>query len=364
MSRKMKLILAAMAVIVITITACTFMNRKTDNLHASGTLEMRNINVGSKEGGRVEKVLIHEGDQVKAGQVLITFEDSQLAAIVTQARGQVQQAQATLAKMQHGNRPEEIAQAQAAAHPPTGIPGFLDEDLRAARANVERVKADLADAQVSYDRTKKLVQEGVYAQQLLDDASSRLKMVQATLENAQHAVNSAEGRLRQAGEVQKLSEKGFRKEDIDAAQADLVAAKGTLALAEARYAERQVIAPADSVVEVMDIRPGDLLLPNAPVAKLLENNQLYVIVYVPESQIGSKVQQGMKAFIKVDAFPDQKFEAVVEQVRAQAEFLPRNVQTADEREHQVVGVKIRVLNPGLKLRAGIAADVEFSAEQK
>lgn len=360
---KMKIILPLVFIAILSIVVYSYMNRRTDSFRASGTLEARNISVGSKEGGRVAKVLIKEGDAVKTGQILITFEDSQLAAIVQQNRGEVAQARAQLDKMLHGNRPEEIAQAQAAAHPPTGIAGFLEEDLRAAHANAEKAKADLADAQVTYDRTKQLVAAGVYAQQLLDDAAARLKIAQATLDNANHTVVSAEGRLRQASAAQKLSESGFRKEDIDSARANLEAAQGALALAESRYAERQVVSPADAVVEVMDMRPGDLLLPNATVAKLLEAQQLYVVVYVPQSLIGH-VQVGAKATIKVDAFPNERFDAVVEQIRQQAEFLPRNVQTADEREHQVVGVKIRVMNPGLKLRAGIAADVEFSPEQK
>jgi len=309
-------------------------------------------------------VLVHEGDYVKTGQLLVTFEEPQLAAIVQQNRGEAEQARAALEKMLHGNRPEEIAQAQAAAFPPTGTPGFLEEDVRTAKGNVERSKADLVDAQANYDRTKKLVDQGVFAAQLLDDAVARLKMAQATLDSAQHSVISAEGKLRQASEAQRLSEKGFRKEDIDAARAQLDAAEGALKLAETRLAECKVTAPSDAVVEVMDIRPGDILQPNATVAKLLEAQQLYVVVYVPQSEIGKGVQMGMKAKIKVDAYPKETFEGVVEQIRQQAEFLPRNVQTADERVHQVVGVRVRVVNPALKLRAGIAADVEFQSEQK
>ena len=97
---------------------------------------------------------------------------------------------------------------------------------------------------------------------------------------------------------------------------------------------------------------------NAVVARLLESDQLYVMVYVPESKIGL-VRVGQKAEVKVDAFA-QWFPAVVEQIRQKAEFLPRNVQTADERVHQVIGVKLRVDNSSGKLRAGIAADVRFA----
>ncbi|HMF91928.1 MAG TPA: HlyD family efflux transporter periplasmic adaptor subunit, partial [Candidatus Angelobacter sp.] len=128
--------------------------------------------------------------------------------------------------------------------------------------------------------------------------------------------------------------------------------------AEARYIEREVRAPANAVVEVLDLRPGDLIPANSPVAKLLEADQLYVIVYVPQDQIG-KVRIGQSADVKIDAFPKESFRGVVEQIRQQAEFLPRNVQTKEEREHQVVGVKLRVENPDNKLRAGINADVRF-----
>src|SRR5262249_16611036 len=128
--------------------------------------------------------------------------------------------------------------------------------------------------------------------------------------------------------------------------------------AEARWAEREVRAPANAVIEVMDVRPGDLIPANTPVARLLEADQLYVMVYVPQDQIG-KIQVGQKAQGFGDAFPKQGFPATVEQIREKAEFLPRNVQTAEEREHQVIGVKLRVDNRENKLRAGVHASVNF-----
>jgi len=88
-----------------------------------------------------------------------------------------------------------------------------------------------------------------------------------------------------------------------------------------------------------------------------------VIVYVPQTQIGH-VRIGQKAEIRVDTFGKRAFNAVVEQIRQQAEFLPRNVQTKEEREHQVIGVKLRVENPKGELRAGINADVVFLEDHK
>jgi HlyD family secretion protein len=91
----------------------------------------------------------------------------------------------------------------------------------------------------------------------------------------------------------------------------------------------------------------------------LEANQLYAMVYVPQNDIG-RIRVGQRAEIRVDAFRNRTFNATVEQIRQKAEFLPRNVQTEDERQHQVFGVKLRVENPGQELRAGVQADVVFT----
>jgi multidrug resistance efflux pump len=132
------------------------------------------------------------------------------------------------------------------------------------------------------------------------------------------------------------------------------------ALEEARYRERQVVAPSAATVEVLDVRPGDLIAPNTPIATLLERDQIYVRIYIPETQIGH-LRLGEKAEIHVDSFPDQAFSGVVEQINQQAEFLPRNVQTREERVHQVFGVKVRIDDTSHRVRAGMAADVKFNA---
>jgi len=171
----------------------------------------------------------------------------------------------------------------------------------------------------------------------------------------------AQGRLREASAVQKRTERGSRVEDIASARAAVTLAQGELDEAEARYAEREVRVPTAVVVEAMDIRPGDLLLPSAPLAKVLEADQLYVMVYVPQTEIG-RVHIGDRAEVSVDSFPHRSFPARVEQIRQQAEFLPRNVQTREERVHEVMGVKLRVDNSSNLLRAGVNADIKFLPE--
>jgi len=336
-----------------------FSGHSASGIPASGTLEARNITVGSKIGGRVKQVLVREGDHVEANQLLVVFDDAELAAQLTQARGRLAQARASLKKLEHGSRPEEIAQARAAAATDERAPGYRLQEITQLEFDLQRAQADAKNAEQTFQRTSKLADEGILAPQVRDDAQARLDAAHAQVRSLTTAVNAARARLREAEAQKELVERGPRKEDIEAARAAVVQAEGDLAQAEAHWVEREVRAPAAAVVEVMDLRPGDLLTANAPVAKLLEDGQLFVMVYVPQNDVG-RIVPGQHAEVRVDAFPNRTFTAVVEQVRQKAEFLPRNVQTRDERQHQVFGVKLRVENPDHNLRAGVQADVKFT----
>jgi multidrug resistance efflux pump len=349
MSRKV-LIPIVLAVALAALGARSLFKRDTA-LTASGTLEARNVSVGSKVGGRVTQVLVAEGDHVKKDQLLVAFDDAELYAALLQARGTYAQSKANFAKLSRGYRPEEIAQARA-----TG--DSRSQAIAEATATAERAHADAGNAEIEYRRFQQLNQDGVISREQLDAAENRNMMAQAQAQSAQHAVTVAKSESAAATAAQTLTERGFRREDVAAARAEMERAEGELKQAEARYIEREVRSPATAVVEVLDLRPGDLIPANSPVAKLLEADQLYVIVYVPQDQIG-RVRIGQLAEVRVDAFPNQPFRGVVEQIRQEAEFLPRNVQTKEEREHQVVGVKLRIENPESKLRAGINADVKF-----
>jgi len=362
--KKLPMIVAGVLMLAGALYAWSF--RRSDSIAASGTIEARNIRVGSKIGGRILEVRVREGDRVEPGQVLVTFDDRELLAAMEQSK-------ANLDKMEHGSRPEEIAQARAAAAQAEADytlkkTGNRREDIEAARADLERAKADAVRADLDYKRAKELAEEGVFSRQQRDDAEATWKMAvaqqastQQKLEELQRGfrpeeVASAYENYRKAEASQRLAERGFRAEDVELARAQF-------ALDQARYRERQVESPSRATVEVLDVRPGDLIAPNTPLGTLLERDQLYIRIYVPETQIGL-VHEGQKAEIRVNSFPKTTFEGVVEQINQKAEFLPRNVQTQEERVHEMFGVKVRVQDQSERLRAGMAADVQLKLTEK
>jgi len=341
----------------------------------SGTVETREIQIGSKIGGRVTDVPVEEGQIVKAGATLVRFECDELKAQRAQAEASLEQAQADLDKMQRGNRPEEIAQAEATAHAQQAAleaarNGPRRQEIDQAQADYAAAVADATNAEITYKRMEKLVATDTISRQLFDDSREKRDAAAQRAESArQHLallqagtrvedLNAADAKYKQAEAAAILSRQGFRKEDVEAARGRLAEAQGRVAEFDARLREAELTAPADAVVEVVSVRPGDLVPAGRIVITMLEASQLWVKVYVPETDL-AHVQLGQHATVLVDTFGNRAFEGHVGQIASQAEFLPRNVQTKSDREHEVFGVKIYVDNAQQVLKSGMSATVRL-----
>jgi len=341
----------------------------------SGTVETREIQIGSKVGGRVTEVAVEEGQTVKAGTTLVRFECDELKAQRTQAGAALEQAQADLERMLRGNRPEEIEQAEATAKAmqaayESARNGPRRQEIEQAQADFAAATADAANAETFYQRMEKLAATDTISRQQFDDArdkrdagaqreesaKQRLALLQAG--TRVEDVHAAEARYRQAEAAAMLARKGYRREDIEAARGRLAEAQGHVAELDARLREAELTAPADAVVEVVSARPGDLVAAGRIVITMLEASQLWVKVYVPETEL-AHVHVGQRATVKVDSFGGRAFEGHVGQIASQAEFLPRNVQTKSDREHEVFGAKVYVDNPQQVLKSGMAATVHL-----
>ena len=309
MSRPRWALLASAAVVAAAgIAAVSACSRGPKPLILSGSIEARDVEVGSLMGGRVQRVLVEEGSQVKANQPLVEFETDLIDLQIAQQQSKVAQSRAALAKAVRGPRTEEIARARATAQ------------------NAERERL----------RQKSLLDTGIAGRQAYDAAATDAETAAQTLREL---------------------EVGSRPEDIEAAKAALEADEKLLGYLQRQRQETIVVAPADGVIESMDLRPGDLVAANQPVAKMLEPSQLWVRVYVPEPELG-RVHLNQKATLMVDTYPKREFPGHVIEIRTQAEYTPRNVQTLDQRMDQVFGVKVAI-DPAAELKPGMAATVRL-----
>ncbi len=337
----------------------------------AGTVEARAVTVGSRTGGRIKQILVREGDRVQAGQPLIVLEPGDLEAQRSIAEAQLEQAQAALEKLQAGARPEEIAQAkaraaQAAAAFAETRHGSRAEEIAAAQARLAQAQAQVDKAQLDADRAHRLLASQAIPQAEADAADTALRTAAAERDALQQVLDQARAgaraeekqqaaaRAAEAEAAAKLVIAGARVEDLRAGEAQVDAAKARVDQLDVVIGELTIRSPAAARVEALDLRPGDILAPNAPAATLLEDDQLYVRIYVPETQIGH-VREGLELPITVDSFPDRSFKGKVEHVDERGQYSPRNLQTADERADEVFAVRVGLLDNKGELRAGMAA---------
>ncbi len=339
----------------------------------SGTVEADEIHVGSKVGGRIAEVMVREGQTVKRGDVILKFESFDLDAKRADAAAALRQAEASLEKFVNGSRPEEIAAARAQAEAARmnleiARNGPRRQEIEAARAELDAAEADFEIARTSLSRIERLTRSGVTSRQDYDSAKAVFDRAAARRESARQRlglleagtrseeIERAERQYKQAQANLELVERGSRREDIAAARASVERARAVLQQIETQLGELEVRSPADAFIEVFQVRPGDLILPNSPVATLIEVDRLWVRVYVPSPELGH-AQLGKEVALYVDTFGREAFSGRIEHISSRGEFTPRNVQTRDERAHQVFAVRVRVDNSSGRLRAGMAADV-------
>jgi multidrug resistance efflux pump len=346
---------------------------KSDELRLPGVVEMQEVRLGSKVGGRVIAVKVQEGDVVEKDDPLVVFAMPEMEAQRAQQKARVDQARADLDKAENGPLPEEkdaalAAEKSAEAHWQMMVEGPRPEEISQAKNEMEFSKADVKLAQEDFARVERLFQQGGASQADYDLARAtlernrqRLAVNQAKLNlllagNRWEDIFSSHADMMKADANYRLLKRGTRDEDKAAAKGRLNEAQGKLDEIDANLAEAVVRAPSKAVVEVLGVRKGDVVPPNAPVARILSADDLWVKVYVPETELG-RVRVGQKVKVTIDSYPGKELEGTVIQRAAASEFTPRNVQSADERKHQVFGVKVQVPDPQGILSSGMAATV-------
>lgn len=288
----------------------------------SGVVEPEaQVTLSAKIGGRVSWVGVEIGDSVEKGAVLLEIDAEEIRAQLQQARGGLDAARANLARLLAGCRPEEIKQAEA--------------QLQQAEANLENARRD-------FERMKSLYDVGAIAEQQLDGAKLRLAVAES-----QHEVASQQYALAKAGPT---------KEMIEAAQAQVTQAEGSVRLFAAQLANARLTSPIDGEVSMVVPKVGELVSPGSPLVTVTNADNLYVTVGVPENLV-NLVSTGQTVSVKVSS---------VSSVPLKGEIA--NVGPAADPRTKLFPVKIRLLQDNrpssrtsqeIRVRPGMYAQVLF-----
>ncbi len=368
MNKILGLILLTAALIV----ALIYSQNRYEPLKVSGFLEADDIRPGSRVGGRVKLVLIEEGQSVSQGDLLIELEPYDLLERRAEAVAGLAEAKANYQKLVAGFRVEEVAQAQARVDQLKARLTLLVNGPRPQEIESAIAELHLTDAEYRLAKAKHLRIESLFAKKSastdemdtanteLQVAASKKEVKQKTLDllkegTRKEEIDEAKAQLKQAEEAWQLLKNGSRLEDIEQAEATVKAADAGLKIIDEQIQELKIIAPLDGTIEAVTLQPGDLVRSNVPVVSILDWNHLWVRCYVPENHLDIQVDQEVD--VTIDSYPNQVFQGRVTFVSRQAEFVPRNVQTPEERSKQVFRIKVRIKDQDKLLRPGMSADV-------
>jgi len=296
----------------------------SESLELYGNVDLREVALAINGNGRIADMLVQEGDGVHKGQLLARLDSDRLQALADRAAAQMEAQQAVLAGMLAGSRPE---------------------DIRRVNAELASAEAQAGDASRTAQRLQTLNKQDLASRQQADNAAA--------------LATAAQQRVTAASQLAKLAKLGPRKEEIDAARAQLKAYQAQLALAKKDLEDANLYAPADGIIRNRILEPGDMANPQRPLYALAMTEPLWVRAYISETDLG-RVQPGMPAEVMTDSFPGKKYHGWVGYVSPTAEFTPQSVQTEDMRTQLVYQVRVFVCNPQNELRLGMPASVQLS----
>ncbi|RAR65223.1 HlyD family secretion protein [Paraburkholderia unamae] len=276
----------------------------------NGRIEATEIDVATKLAGRVQDVLVREGDFVTAGQVLAHMQIDTLQAQRNEAVAQHQQAVNT----------EASAKAQVA---------LRESDQRAAEAGVTQRESELDAARRRLARSEKLSKEGASSMQELDDDRARVRSAQAAVAAAKAQVTAAAAAVTAA-----------RAQQTGAASA-IAAAQATIDRVQADIADSDLRAPRAGRVQFRVAQPGEVLGAGGRVLNMVDLADVYMTFFLPTSAAG-RVALGQDVHIVLDAVPQYVIPARITFVSSTAQFTPKTVETQSEREKLMFRVKAQI----------------------
>jgi len=288
-----------------------------------GNVDIRQVSLGFRVNGRIASLGVDEGDAVKPGDVLATLDAIPFEQAVAAAEAELGALKANLAKLKAGARPTEIAQARA--------------------VHEERL-ADLKNTDLAFERARQLRPNGTISQANLDEASANRA--------------AAAARATSAREALALLEEGSRIEDIEAAQAQVLAAEAKLESARTSLADTRLLAPSTGTILSRVREVGAIVAPSDMVYVVSLNEPVWVRAYVAEPDLG-RVHPGMPVEVTSDGAPDRPYKATVGFISPVAEFTPKSVETPELRTDLVYRLRIVVDKPGPDLRQGMPVTVRL-----
>ncbi|MBS1370712.1 MAG: HlyD family efflux transporter periplasmic adaptor subunit [Lentisphaeria bacterium] len=276
----------------------------------NGRLEATEVSIAAKLAGRIEKIMVDEGDFISEKQPLAQMQTNVLEAQLAQAKAQRNQA--------------VTAEAGAKAMIDVRV-----SEKEAARATVLQKESSLDGARKRYERSKVLSEANAASRQQFEDDETAYLAAKAEVAVAEAGVKQAEAAINSA------------KAEAAGAAAAIAAAEADMARIQADIDDSLLIAPREGRIQYRIAQPGEVLSAGGRVLNLVDLTDVYMTFFLPE-EVAGKVAIGAEVRLILDAVPDIPIPAEVSYVASVAQFTPKTVETQSERQKLMFRVKARI----------------------
>ena len=290
----------------------------------NGRLEATEINIAAKLAGKIEQLMVDEGDYVKAGQTLVQMQINTLVAELEQANATIKVKEAELEQAKAQLKVEEASLAAANA------------SLASAKSALAAKTSTFNNAKSRYERSKELMEKDVTSRQNFENDEALFQSAAADVDSAKADIQSVEASI-QSVEASIVSDKAA----IQKAEAAILAAKADADRIQADIDDSTLTAPLDGRIQYRIAEVGEVLSSGGRVLNLVDLTDVYLTFFVPEETAG-KIALGADARIVLDANPDAVIPASISYVASVAQFTPKTVETKVEREKLMFRVKAKI----------------------
>ena len=319
--------------------------RPSPDMELVGTVDANEVLVSAKIPGRIERLMVQEGDQVQAGQLIAVIESNDLAAAHAAAEATVASQQHKLSETQETERQTRGETSSATVN--------AQAQLTATQAALAQAEANLARQQADTQRTVALAKQGIMSAQSSDEATAMLQADQAAVQSAKANVAAADAALKQAKAHELQSAVAART--VDSTREAVANAKALAQQAAVQVGYSNVYAPVSGRVDVWAARQGEVVSPGQAIVTIMDLTQTWVYAPLPETQADA-VQLGDSLRVAMPSGATVQGKVIAKS--AEADFATqRDINGGRKRDIKTVRLKLLIDNPGERFVPGMTADV-------
>jgi HlyD family secretion protein len=361
-----------------------------NRIHLSGNIELTQVDISFKVAGKLIERTVDEGDPVKKGQLIaridrdtmerqkdrdaagvfsaetelrqsdtsVAYQRETLEADIALRKAELREAQAHLNELETGSRPQEIAQARDA---------------------VSDAQAQFDQAQLDWQRAQELIKTDDISRAQSDQFRARFDSTRAMLSKAKETsglvvegprkeqIEAARAQVARAAAAIRMSEANRlelkrREEETTTRRAEIQRNQAQMAMTQSQLKDMFVISPIDGVVLVKSAELGEVLAAGTTVVSIGDIDHPWLRGYINERDLG-RVHLGDKANITSDSFPGKIYPGHVSFIASEAEFTPKQIQTSEERVKLVYRIKIEAENPHRELKSNMPVEADILIAQ-